>query len=94
MDTSEQPPDPRRRETHPERIEIGGVILLRNDVQAKQLGCSERSVYRGDKDGAPLVFIGGIKYRPEKRYAAFILNRVQEGKPRSPKRKQRHAIQK
>ena len=50
MDTSEQPLDPRRRETHPERIEIGGEVLLRNDVQARQLGCSERSVNRGDKD--------------------------------------------
>jgi hypothetical protein len=94
MDTTEQRLDPRRRELHPERIEIGGEILLRNDVQAKRLGCSERSVNRGDKDGAPFVFIGAIKYRPEKRYAAFILNRVQEGKPRSPKRKRRHAIQK
>jgi len=40
MDTSEQPLDPRRRETHPERIEIGGEILLRNDVQAKQLAAA------------------------------------------------------
>ena len=89
MDTSEQPLDPRRRETHPERIEIGGEVLLRNDVQARQLGCSERSVNRGDKDGAPFVFIGGIKYRPEKRYAAFFLNQIQEGRPRPPKRKTR-----
>ena len=91
MDTSEQPPDPRRRSRCAQDASRGGEILLRNDVQAKQLGCSERSVNRGDKDGAPFVFIGGIKYRPEKRYAAFILNRVQEGKPRSPKRKHRAA---
>jgi hypothetical protein len=89
MDTSEQPLDPRRRETHPERIEIGGEVLLRNDVQARQLGCSERSVNRGDKDGAPFVFIGGIKYRPAERYAAFILNRIQEGKPKVPKLRRR-----
>ena len=94
MDTPEQRLDPRRRELHPERIEIGGEVLLRNDVQAKQLGCSERSVDRGDKNGAPFLFIGGIKYRPEKRYAAFILNRIQEGKPQAPKRKRRHATQK
>jgi hypothetical protein len=89
MDTTEQRLDPRRRKLHPERIEIGGEILLRNDVQARQLGCSERSVNRGDKDGAPFVFIGGIKYRPEKRYAAFILNRIQEGKPRAPTKRNR-----
>jgi hypothetical protein len=50
---AEQRLDPRRRERRPERIEIGGEVLLRNDVQARQLGCSERSVDRGDKDGAP-----------------------------------------
>src|SRR5262249_61503426 len=81
MDT-EQRLDPRRRELHPERIEIGGEVLLRNDVQARQLGCSERSVDRGDEHGAPYIFIAGIKYRPEKRYADFVLSRIQEGKPR------------
>jgi hypothetical protein len=92
MDTpQEQRLDPRRREQHPERIEIGGEGFLRNDIQAKQLGCSERSVNRGDKDGAPYVFIGGIKYRPEKRYAAFFMKRIQEGKPQTAKRKQRRA---
>src|SRR5262245_39824619 len=67
MDT-EQRLDPRRRELHPERIEIGGEILIRNDVQARQLGCSERSIDRGDERGAPFIFIAGIKYRPERRY--------------------------
>jgi hypothetical protein len=88
---AEQRLDPRRRELHPERIEIGGVAFLRNDIQARQLGCSERSVDRGDKDGAPFVFIGGIKYRPEQRYADFIISRIREGKPQSPKRKRRGA---
>jgi hypothetical protein len=88
MSTEGQYIDPRRRELHPERIIVGDETFIRNDVQARQLGCSERSVNRGDKDGAPFIFIGGIKYRPEKRYAAFFMNRIQEGKPQAPKRKQ------
>jgi hypothetical protein len=87
MDT-EQQLDPRRREAHPERIVIGGEVFIRNDIQAEQLGCSERSVNRGDKDGAPFLFIGGVKYRPERRYANFLLNSIQVGKPPPPKRPQ------
>jgi len=86
MDT-EQRLDPRRRELHPERVVIGDETFLRNDIQAKQLGCSERSVDRGDKLGAPYLFIGGIKYRPERRYADFVLSRIQIRKP--PPRSQR-----
>jgi|SRR6516225_78345 hypothetical protein len=79
---SEQQFDRRRREHHPERIEVGGVVLIRNDIQAKQLGISERAVDRGDKHGAPFLFVGRIKYRPEQRYADFILSRIQTGKRR------------
>ena len=86
---AEQRLDPRRRELHPERVVIGDETFIRNDVQAKQLGCSERSVDRGDKHGAPFLFIGGIKYRPEKRYAAFIMDRIQVRKPPSSKRSQK-----
>jgi hypothetical protein len=88
---SEQRLDPRRRELHPERVVVGDETFIRNDIQAKQLGCSERSVDRGDKDGAPFVFIGGIKYRPERRYAAFFMKRIQEGRPQAARRKQRHS---
>jgi hypothetical protein len=88
MDT-EQPLDPRRREAHPEYIVVGGETFLRNDVQAKQLGCSERSINRGDKDGAPFTFIGGVKYRPERAYAEFVMNSIQVRKPQQPKRKKR-----
>jgi len=80
---AEQRLDPRRRELHPERVVVGDEVFIRNDVQAKQLGCSERSVDRGDKHGAPFLFIGGIKYRPEKRYAAFIMSRIQVRRPPS-----------
>jgi hypothetical protein len=81
--------DPRRREAHPERIHIAGETFVRNDVQARELGCSERSVNRGDKHGAPFLFIGGIKYRPEKRYAAFIIGRIQARKAPPSKRSQK-----
>jgi len=84
MDTNEQPLDPRRREAHPERITLGGEELLRNDVQASELGCSERSIDREDKRGAPFIFIGGIKYRPARRFAEFMLGRIQVRKPPQP----------
>jgi hypothetical protein len=80
--------DPRRREAHPERITVGGEVFIRNDIQARQLGCSERSVNRGDKHGAPFVFIGGVKYRPEKGYAAFVMSSIQVRK-RSQKKRNR-----
>lgn len=86
MDTIAEPPrlDPRRREAHPERIVVGDEVFLRNDVQARQLGCSERSVNRGDRHGAPYLFIGGVKYRPEKRYAAFMMRNIRELTPEPP----------
>src|SRR5215470_675751 len=62
MDTTTEPRlDPRRREAHPERITVGNEVFVRNDIKAKELGESERSVNRGDRHGAPFLFIGGIK---------------------------------
>jgi hypothetical protein len=84
MDTTTEPRlDPRSRQLHPERIVIGGETFVRNDIQAKELGISERSVNRDDRLGAPWIFIGGVKYRPEKRYAAFIMSRIQVRQPPS-----------
>ena len=91
MDTTEgQRLDPRRRQAHPERLVIGDETFIRNDLLAQELGVSERSLNRGDRDGAPFTFIGGIKYRPRKRYDNFILNGIQERKLQVPKRKRRH----
>jgi len=80
--------DPRRREAHPERIAIGDEVFIRNDIQAKQLGCSERTVNRDDRRGAPYRFFGGVKYRPEKAYAEFILGSIETDKPPPQWRKQ------
>ena len=85
--TQVQPLDPRRREAHPERVAIGGETFERNDVRARTLHMSERSLNRGDRLGAPYVFLGGIKYRPVERHDAFILASIQQRKPPSPKRK-------
>ena len=89
MDTTEQRLDPRRREHHPEQIVVGDETFIRNDKMAERHGVSERTVNRGDRDGAPYRFFGGVKYRPRSRYEQFILNSIREGKPRAPKRKQR-----
>ena len=93
MDTNEQPLDPRCREAHPERITIGGKIFVRNDIKAKEQGESERSLNRGDKRGAPYRLFGGVKYRPERLHAEFVMRTIQirEAQPRkqSHKRKAR-----
>ena len=83
MDTTEQRLDPRRRETHPEQIVVGDETFVRNDKMAEKHGVSERTVNRGDRDGAPYRFFGGIKYRPQGRYDQFILNSIREGKPQA-----------
>ena len=73
-----RPPIKRRiRAERPERLVIGGKTFTRNDVVAKQQGCNERTVNRGDKLGAPFLFVAGVKYRPDKEYAEFLLSRIQ-----------------
>jgi hypothetical protein len=85
--TQAQPLDSRRREAHPERITIGDENFERNDIRAQRLCMSERSLNRGDAQGAPYVFLGGIKYRPVERHDAFILSSIQVRKPQPPKRR-------
>jgi hypothetical protein len=68
--------DSRCRVTRPERIDVGSDVLLRNDLIAKKCGTSERSVNRGDAEGAPYAYIGGVKYRPEKAYQEFLASRI------------------
>jgi hypothetical protein len=82
-----KPLDKRRRETHPEHLAIGGETFVRNDVRAKALHMSERSLNRGDRQGAPFLFIGAVKYRPVERHDAFILASIQTRKPQPPKRR-------
>jgi hypothetical protein len=79
--TCDGPLDPRRREAHPERIIIASETFERNDIRARRLGMSERSVNRGDARGAPYIFLGGVKYRPVERHDAFILSGIQQRKP-------------
>jgi hypothetical protein len=81
--TQAQPLDPRRREAHPERIAIGDENFERNDVRARNLHMSERSLNRGDRLGAPFIFLGGVKYRPVERHDAFILASIQVRRPSS-----------
>jgi hypothetical protein len=89
MDTDEQPLDPRCREAHPERITIGGEVFVRNDILAREQGESERSLNRGDARGAPYRFFGGIKYRPLRLHAEFVMRTVQMRNPPSSKRSQK-----
>jgi hypothetical protein len=85
--TSHKPLDKRDRRAHPKRITIANEVLERNDIRAKNLCMSERSLNRGDARGAPFVFLGGIKYRPIERHDQFILASIQQRKPERPKRR-------
>ena len=78
--------DPRCRAARPERIDIGTDMLVRNDLIAKQQGTSERTVNRGDADGAPFIYIGAVKYRPEKGYQIYLAGRIQR-RGQAPKRR-------
>jgi hypothetical protein len=78
MDTSTvQPLDKRCREAHPERIVVGDETFERNDIRAKNLSMSERSLNRGDARGAPWIMLGNVKYRPLRQHDAFILAGIQ-----------------
>jgi hypothetical protein len=85
---SEQRLDPRRRDAHPERITVGDEIFVRNDIKAKELGESERSLNRADRHGAPYRFFGGVKYRPQRLHAEFIMRTIVR-KPPPSKRSQK-----
>ena len=79
-----------RRSTRPERMMIGGVELVRNDVVARDEGNCERTLNRRDKSGAPYIYIGGVKYRPIEQYHQFLLGRMQVRNQPPPKRGHRH----
>ena len=70
-------PKRRFRTERPERLIIGGVEMRRNDVVARDEGNCERTLNRRDKDGAPYIYIGGVKYRPIEQYHRFLLGRMQ-----------------
>jgi hypothetical protein len=78
----------RTRSSRPERIDIGSDELVRNDLipQELGLGTSERTVNRGDKDGAPYTYIGGVKYRPINAYRQFLASCV-ERRNQAPRRR-------
>jgi hypothetical protein len=86
INTQERPLDRRCREAHPERIVVGDETFVRQDVLANRYGVSERTINRGDRAGAPYRFFGGVKYRPEERYDAFVLSSIETRKPQPPKR--------
>jgi hypothetical protein len=75
MSITESAAMPRRggrpRSMRPERITLGDIEYIRNDVLAKQLGCCERTLNRGDRE----------------RYAAFIASGIRARKPPSSQRK-------
>ena len=78
----------RLRQSKPERIHLNDDELVRQDLIAVETGLSERSINRGDKDGAPFTYVGNVKYRPDKAYKQFLASRIQT-KNQSPVRRRR-----
>lgn len=66
-----------RRAQRPERLTISGEEWVRNDIVAKEQGTTERTLNRGDAQGAPFTYVGGVKYRPERQYHEFLTSRIQ-----------------
>jgi hypothetical protein len=64
------------RTERPERLTIGGVEMVRNDVVAREEGACERTINRLDRLGAPYLMIAGVKYRPIERYHEFLLGQI------------------
>jgi hypothetical protein len=87
--TPDQRLDKRRKEARPEHINVADEIFERNDITAKRYGGSERTINRGDRDGAPYRYFNGIKYRPMKRYDNYVLSTIEQHKPQEAKRKRR-----
>ncbi len=75
---------------HPERIDLGdGCEAVRNDVRAKELGISERSLNRDDAKGAPFLYVGNVKYRPCPEHPRwFAANKIQR-RGQAPTRRRR-----
>jgi hypothetical protein len=88
MDTPAPPLDPRCKLARPERIDIGDDVLVRSDLIAKAEGTCERTVNRNEARGAPYVLIGGVKYRPLKRYQQWRASTIQQIKPQPKARGQ------
>jgi hypothetical protein len=95
MTVTESPARPRRgpgqllRSERPERIRLGHIEYVRNDVVARELCICERTLHRGDARGAPYRKFGGIKYRPFPEFADWIASGIQRGKPPSRRRNRR-----
>jgi hypothetical protein len=88
---TQQPLDKRSKKAHPERIEVGDEVFVRQDILAAKFGISERSMNRGDAEGAPYRYIAAVKYRPERRYESFFLSGIKENKPQQPRATRRRA---
>jgi hypothetical protein len=72
--------------SRPERIPLGDDVLVRNDIIASTFGSSERALNRGDAAGAPFVYVGGVKYRPERGYQDFLTSQIQRRGQKSKRR--------
>jgi hypothetical protein len=84
--------DPRRRDRRPERINIGSDELVRNDLIARELGTSEKTLSRGDKKGAPYTLIGNVKYRPIAAFRAYLAPQIRTQSQPSERRSRRTVL--
>jgi hypothetical protein len=66
-----------RRESRPERIDLGNDTGIRNDIVAREYGVTERALNSDDADGAPYIIYKKVKYRPIGAYRAYLAGKIQ-----------------
>jgi hypothetical protein len=75
-----------RRQSRPERIDIGDDVLVRNDLVAEEEGVCVRTLNRGDAKGDPHIYVGNVKYRPIRAHREWRANQIivknQKNQPR------------
>jgi hypothetical protein len=89
--TSDRALDPRRKEARPKHITVADEVFERNDLTAERYSSTERTINREDVNGAPYRYFNGVKYRPVKRFDAFILDSIQVRKPPQPHKRTKKA---
>jgi hypothetical protein len=79
--------NPKRRDSRPERIEIEGDTLVRQDILVREQGGTERTINGADARGAPFCYVAGIKYRPIGAYRRYLAEQVQRKNQPPPRRR-------
>jgi hypothetical protein len=94
-DSSIEQLDPRSRLSRPERIPLGDDVGIRDDIMAAQLGVITKTLSSYDRDGAPYLMVGNVKYRPERAFNEYLRSRIKvKGRPQRARSRSRSSSKK